>query len=42
LASKVEIPIPPSLEFERKLARLYKAYIRAAIAFTLTFGAGGA
>lgn len=30
--------ITPALAFEKRLARLYQAYIRAAIAITLTFG----
>ncbi len=39
-AAGEEVPdtITPALAFEKKLARLYKAYIRAAIGVTLTFG----
>ncbi len=39
-AAREELPntITPALDFEKKLARLYKSFVRAAIGITLTFG----
>lgn len=38
-AADISDTITPALDFEKRLARLYKTYVRAAIGITLTFGA---